>query len=145
MERGPTQQLIRPTVDTKFHIDYGWWERADRGLDVYLRSHLCPRHQQAFRDVDASAEVDHVDPDTAEVTRVPAIQDILTTHCSREPDYITPQMSLTNAVFRVFLANGNVPLSSRQLGKRLERPPQVILRMLSGPRVYKGIRPTLEE
>jgi hypothetical protein len=144
MERGLAQQLIRPTVDNKFHIDYAWWERADRELDVYLRSHLCPQHQESFRDVDAAAEVDHVDPETAEVTRVPAIQDILTTHCSQQPDYITPQMSLTNAIFRVFLANGNAPMSSRQLGERLDRPPQVILRMLSGPRIYKGIRPKLD-
>ncbi len=145
MERDLAQQLVRPTVDTRFHIDYRWWERADRELDVYLRSHLCPHHQEAFRDVETSTKVDHVDLETAEVTRVPAIQDILSTHCSREPDYITPQMSLTNAIFRVFLANGNAPMSARELGARLDRPPQVLLRMLSGPRVYKGIRPTLDD
>ncbi len=138
------RRLIRPTVDTKFHIDYAWWERADRELDVYLHSHLCPEHQEIYRDMDASSTVDHVDPQTAEVTSVPAIQNILITHCSQQPDYLTPQMSLINAVFRVFMANGNTPLSSKEMGARLGRSPDMILRTLSGQRVYKGIRPFLD-
>jgi hypothetical protein len=133
--------LVRPTVDTPFHIDYQWWERADRELDVYLRSHLCAEHQQAYASVPQDTLVDHVDPETAEVMRVPAIQNILITHCARQPGYLSPQMSLINAVFRVFLASGNSPMSPKELGQKLNRPGPVILRTLSGPRVYKGIRP----
>jgi hypothetical protein len=133
--------LVRPTLDTPFHIDYQWWERADRELDVYLRSHLCPKHQAAYASVQRGTMVDHIDPETAEVTRVPAIQNVLTTHCARQPEYLAPQMSLINLVFRVFLASGNSPMTPNQLGQKLGRPPQMILRTLSGPRVYKGIRP----
>jgi len=133
--------LVRPTVDTPFHIDYEWWDRADRGLDVYIRSHLCPEHQQAYSDVSEDTLVDAVDLVTAEVKRVPAIQNIMTTHCARQPGYLTPQMSLINAVFRVFLASGNTPMSPTELGQKLGRPAPMILRTLSGPRVYKGIRP----
>lgn len=138
-------RLIRPTTDTRFHIDYDWWERADRELDIYMHSHLCPEHQETYRDMDASSMVDHVDPQTAEVTRVPAIQNILITHCSQQPDYLTPQTSLINALFRVFMASGNTPMSSKELGERLQRSPEMILRTLSGPRVYKGIRPVLDD
>jgi hypothetical protein len=144
LDRDLAQRLIRPTIDTEFHIDYEWWERADRDLDVYMRSHLCPEHQEAYRNMDASSMVDNVDLETGEVTRVPAIQNVLITHCSRLPDYLTPQMSLINAVFRVFLANGNTPMSSRDMGARLDRSPEMILRTLSGPRIYKGIRPFIE-
>lgn len=133
--------LVLPTVDTPFHIDYQWWDRADRELDVYLRSHLCPEHQAAYASVHRDTLVDHIDPETAEVTRVPAIQNVLITHCARQPGYLSPQMSLINAVFRVFLANGNAPLSPNDLGKMLGRPATMILRTLSGPRVYRGIRP----
>jgi hypothetical protein len=133
--------LVRPTVDTPFHIDYQWWERADRELDVYLRSHLCPEHQAAYASVNRDTLVDHVDPETAEVTRVPALQHVLITHCSRQPGYLSPRMSLINAVFRVFLASGNAPMTPNELGQKLGRSPQMILRTLSGPRVYKGIRP----
>lgn len=144
MDRELAGRLIRPTIDTKFHIDYPWWERADRDLDVYMRSHLCPEHQETYRDMEASSLVDFVDPHTAAVTKIPAIQNILHTHCSQQPGYLTPQMSLINALFRVFMANGNTPMSSKELGARLDRSPQMILRTLSGPRVYKGIRPFLE-
>jgi hypothetical protein len=139
------RKLLRPTADTKYHIDFSWWERADRDLEVYLRSHLCPEHQESYADLDAGAEVDSVDPETAEVVRVPGIQHVLISHCSQQEDYITPQTTLVNAIFRVFLANGNTPLSSNELGERLGRRASMILRTLSGARVYKGIRPYLEE
>ncbi len=143
-ERAFSKRLVRPTLDTQFHIDYQWWDRADRDLEVYLRSHLCPEHQDAYAEMEPGAMVDHVDPDTAEVTRVPGVQHVLISHCARQPDYVTTQTTLVNAIFRIFLANGNQPLSATELGERLSRPAQMILRTLSGPRVYKGIRPYIE-
>jgi hypothetical protein len=137
--------LLRPTLDTKFHIDYDWWDREDRDLEIYLRSHLCSEHKETFADLDASALVDNVDPDTAEVTRVPGIQNILITHCAQQPDYITRQTSLVNAVFRVFLANGNSPLTAQEIAERLGRQPYLVLRTFSSSRVYKGIRPFTED
>lgn len=140
----PSHPLVRPTPETRFHIDYGWWERADRELEIYLLGQLCPEHQKAFADLDARAMVDHVDPDTGEVRQVPGIQHALITHCARLPDYVTPQTSLVNAVFRLFLANGNTPMTSIEMGEALGRPATLILRTFSTPRVYKGIRPLLD-
>lgn len=139
------RKFVRPTLETKFHIDRDYWERADRDLQVYLRSHLCPEHQESFAEIETDAMVDHVDPVTAEVTRVAGIQHILITHCSQQPDYLTKKTTLVNAVFRVFLANGNQPLTPVELGEALDRPPNTILKTLSGARVYKGIRPYTEE
>ncbi|MGA9531197.1 MAG: hypothetical protein WBR18_00620 [Anaerolineales bacterium] len=139
------RRLLRPTLDTKYHIDYSYWERSDRDLDVYLRSHLCADHQESYADLSPDAKVDSVDPETGEVTRVDGIEHILRTHCSQQPDYLIPQTSLVNAIFRVFLANGNQPLSPQELGDRLSRAPKMILRTLSGQRVYKGIRPYIED
>jgi hypothetical protein len=137
--------LTRPTLATKFHIDYNWWERADRELDIYLRSHLCPLHQEAYSDVEGDEKVDTIHPETAEVTRVLGIQHTLITHCALQEGYLTPQTTLVNAVFRVFLANGNTPLTPEALGEKLSRPANMILRTLSSPRVYKGIRPFFED
>jgi hypothetical protein len=89
--------------------------------------------------------VDNVDPESAQVTKVPGMQNILITHCAQQPDYITRQTSLVNAVFRLFLANGNTPLSARELGERLGRQPNMVLRTFSSRRVYKGIRPFVED
>jgi hypothetical protein len=137
----PVSSLVRPSLNTRFHIDYDWWDRAERDLEVYLRSHLCPTHQETYADVDPARKVDHVDPETGEVTRVAGIQHVLISHCAQQPGYLSGQTSLVNAVFRVFLSNGNTPLSPEELSERIGRPAQMILRTLTGPRVYKGIRP----
>jgi len=63
------------------------------------------------------------------------------THCVKQPDFLTQQTALVEAVFRLFLSNGNVPMSSNNLGAKLNRPPETILRTLVGARVYKGIKP----
>ena len=137
--------LVRPTLDTKFHIDYLWWDRADRDLHVYLRSHLCDEHKETFSKLDGDALVDNVDLDTGEVSKVPAIQNILISHCAQQSDYISRHTSLVNAVFRLFLSNGNTPLSARELGERIGRQPNMVLRTFSSARVYKGIRPYTED
>ncbi len=88
-----------------------------------------------------SATIDYVDPVTAEVAEVDAVQHVLITHCALQPDFITEYTSLVEAVFRTFLANGNTPLSAVQLSERIGKPALTILKTLSGPKVYKGIRP----
>ena len=141
MSTAAPSSLVRPTTETPFHIDYGWWDRTERDLDVYLRSHLCREHQEMYPDIDPKAKVDHVDPRTAEVSTLTRIEHILISHCAQEEGYHTPQTSLVNGVFRVFLANGNAPLTPEELGEQFNRPARMILRTLSGPRIYKGIRP----
>ena len=137
--------LARQTLDTKYHIDYEYWARTDRDLYIYLRSHLCPEHQGVYADIEANTMVDSVNLKTAEVTRVLGIQHTLISHCALQPDYLTPQTTMVNAIFRVFLSNGNSPLTPKELGETLNRPGRTILRMLSGGRVYKGIRPSFED
>ena len=135
----------KPDLETKFHIDFDWWEREGRDLRVYLQSHLCPECKVTYSNHRGSGEVDWIDPDTAEVTRVDALWQSLRTHCSQRPDFITENIPLTDAVFRVFLANGNAPLSPIELHEILGRyTSEVILRTLGGQRIYQGIRPVLK-
>ncbi|MFN2221207.1 MAG: hypothetical protein ACK2UH_01530, partial [Candidatus Promineifilaceae bacterium] len=70
--------LMRPTLDTKFHIDYDWWDQSDLDLKTYLYSRL------EISD-DSSLEmgvenVDLVDPDTGEVRQVDGFQYALQTY-----------------------------------------------------------------
>jgi hypothetical protein len=133
--------LIKPTLQTPFHIDFDWWKKNERDWHVYLRSLLCPEHQEVFTDVEEGEMIDWVDPKTAEVKPVEGIQHALMTHCARRPEFVTEQTAMVEAVFRLFLTNENVPMNAEELGSLLNRPPQTILRTLSGPRVYKGLRP----
>jgi hypothetical protein len=133
--------LVKPTVDTPFHVDFDWWKKNERDWHVYLRSLLCAEHQETFSNVEEGETIDWVDPVTAEVKSVEGVQNALMTHCVKQPDFLTIQTALVEAVFRLFLANGNVPMTSKELGIRLSRPAETILRTLAGARVYKGIRP----
>jgi hypothetical protein len=135
-------RALRLTVDTKFHIDFSWWEKQNKEIRVFLRDLLCPKCHET---VGASADVqmvDMVDPETAEVTKADAIWEAIRACCSLQPSYITVDTPLLDSIFRVFLANGNKPLSVLELHERLDKkPPETILRMLTRGRVYLGIRP----
>ncbi len=133
--------LIKPTLDTPFHIDFDWWKNHDHNWRVYLFGFLCEQHQQAFENQEDLAWIDWIDPVTAEVTQVDGLQNILMTHCARQPGFLDENTTLVNAVFRVLLATGNKPASPRELGKLIGKNPEMILRTLSGMRVYQGIRP----
>lgn len=139
----PTRRfsLIKPTLQTPFHIDFEWWQKNERDWHVYLRSLLCPEHQALFADVKQGEMIDWIDPKTAEVKPVEGIQHTLMTHCARRLEFVTEQTAMVEAVFRLFLTNENVPMTAEELGSLLNRPPNTILRTLSGPRVYKGLRP----
>ncbi|NUQ84759.1 MAG: hypothetical protein HUU11_08600 [Anaerolineales bacterium] len=141
MSVGKRTSLVKPSVDTLFHIDFEWWKKNERDWHVYLRSLLCSEHREAFANAEEGQMIDWVDSVTAEVKPVEGVQNTLMSHCVKQPDFLTEQTALVEAVFRLFLTNGNIPMSSSELGSRLNRPPTTILRTLTGGRVYKGIRP----
>ncbi len=141
MTEGKRASLIKPSVSTPFHIDFDWWQKNERDWHVYLRSLLCAEHQEMFANAEEGQMIDWVDPVTAEVKPVEGVQNTLMSHCVKQPDFLTEQTAMVEAVFRLFLTNGNVPMSSDELGNRLNRPAVTILRTLTGGRVYKGIRP----
>ena len=133
--------LLKPTVKTPFHIDFDWWKKNERDWHVFLRSLLCLEHQEAFVELEEGEMIDWIDPKTAEVKQVDGIQHALMSHCARQPEFVTPQTALVEAVFRIFLVGGNQPMTAEDLAKRLGRPANTILSTLAGPRIYKGLRP----
>lgn len=141
MSKPKLSSLLKPTVSTPFHIDYDWWKEHDRSWRVNLRSCLCEEHQAMYADLSGDEKVDWIDSETAEVQRVDGLQHILISHCAKQEQFITEHTTLTEALFRTFLANGNQPLTPDELAELLDRQPTKILQTVSGTRVYKGIRP----
>jgi hypothetical protein len=133
--------LVKPTIQTRFQIDFNCWQSNDRDWRVYLYSNLCPEHQAAYANVEFGEQLDWVDPDTAEVQKVDGLQNVLITHCARQPGFLSTHSSLVDSAFRLFLSNGNNPMTVLEMSVKLGRPADLILRTLTGPRVYKGIRP----
>jgi hypothetical protein len=134
----------KPTVDTKFHIDFDWWEEKGHNFRVHLFSNLCKGCQERYRNYQETDLIDWIDPNTAEVTQVDGLWHALRTCCSLKPEYVDTTTPLTTAVFRTFLANGNEPLSVAELGARLHRSPALILRTIGGLQVYSGIKPVTD-
>lgn len=133
--------LLKPTAQTPFQIDFQWWKESERDWHVYLRSLLCPVHRETLAGLEEGQTIDWVDENTAEVRAVDGTQHALMSHCSKQADFVTQQTSLVEAAFRLFLVNGNQPMSAEELAARLGRPANTILSTLAGPRVYKGLRP----
>lgn len=133
--------LLKPTPKTPFHIDFEWWKKNERDWHVFLRSLLCAEHQMVFANMDETEMIDWIDPQTAEVKQVDGVQHALISHCALLPEFSNERTAMVEAVFRIFLVNGNVPMSAEELGERLSRSADVILKTIAGPRVYRGLRP----
>ncbi len=134
--------LKRPTAETRFFIDYDWWERSNLDLKTYLYSRL-DIGEDLQREGD-DEKVDLIDPATGEVRQVDGFQYVLQTYFSQLPDDFAAQTSMVDAVFYVLLANGNQPMTAQAIADRLQKPVETVLRTLAGPTVYQGIRPILE-
>ncbi|MBK6794155.1 MAG: hypothetical protein IPG80_16840 [Anaerolineales bacterium] len=135
--------LLKPNAKTPFHIDFEWWKQNEGDWHIFLRSFLCAEHQEAFANVEEGDLIDWVDPRTAEVKPVDGVQHALMTHCAQLPEFVDQRTAVVEAIFRMFLANGNIPMSSEELSKKLGKPADTILRTIAGPRVYRGLRPIL--
>lgn len=135
--------LKRPTEETRFYIDYDWWERSNLDLKTYLYSRL-DIDEDLQLDTD-NEKVDLVDAMTGEVRQVDGFQYVLQTYFSQLPQDFASRTSMVDAVFCVLLANANQPMTAREIAERLERQPDVILRTLGGPQIYQGIRPIFDE
>ena len=135
--------LLKPTLATPFHIDFEWWRLNDSNWHVALQSLLCPEHQIVFTDLAEGQMIDWVDPETAEVHQMDGVQNALIEHCAKQPGFLDEHTILVDAIFRLLLVSGNTPMSVEEMGTRLNRPADVILKTISGPRVYKGLRPVV--
>jgi hypothetical protein len=133
---------LKPNITTKFHIDFSWWEKHKINFRIHLWNQLCPDCRESYVSYRETEDIDWIDPATAEVRRVDGLWQALRTCCSLKPEYITDQIPLGTAAFRVFLANANTPLSALELSEAIGRKtPETILATLAGGKVYKGIRP----
>jgi hypothetical protein len=133
--------LVKPSLDTPFHIDFQWWKENDNNWRVFLHSCLCEEHQTIINGINMDIQLDFIDPKTGEVTRIDALQHTLMTHCAIQEGFISSNTTLVDSVFRTFLTNSNQPLSPNELGEMINRPSLTILRTLTGQKVYSGIRP----
>jgi hypothetical protein len=132
----------RPSLETKFHIDHDWWLAGGKDLRVAVRGQLCRDCQGRFPDHRNLEAVDWVDPETAEVVRADALLQALRNDCARKPEFISGGNALVTNIFRIFLLNGNQPLTPGEMQKQMPwTGADTILRTLTAGQVYMGLRP----
>lgn len=136
--------LAKPTIDTKFHIDYDWWDNPAQ-LRLYLLSHLPDAEErERLSQHEEGTVVDFVHPETGEVFRYDELR-LAIQNAAQQDDFIDPHASMVDNIFRVFLRNGNQPRTPRELESEVDKPAAIILKTIGGTTVYKGIRPYVEE
>ncbi len=135
--------LLKPTMKTKFQVDFDWWKSQDRNWRQSLIAFLCEEHQTLFAAYENETNIDIVDPTTGEVTQGDAILNTLVDHCANQEGFISPNAPLVDSIFKVFLVNHNKAMTAEELSTLLHKPAQTILTTIGTGRVYKGIRPIL--
>lgn len=133
-------KLFRPTENTKFHIDYTWFERNRQDVKVLIYKCLTPEQQERLGAPGESEAYDYVNEMTGEVERVDRMIHILRTENAADPNFITPRTPVFEAAFRTFLVNHNQPMTVAELSEKIRRKPTDVLAQLSGRTVYNGIR-----
>ncbi|MGC9394610.1 MAG: hypothetical protein ACP5J4_07110 [Anaerolineae bacterium] len=137
-------RFIKPTLDTPFHIDYNWWAEQGLDLNVQLLQHLSPELREVYAGQPLGDKIDLIDWETGEVRQVEGLQYLIATRCSKDPSYVLQAPTLLEAIFRVFLSNGNRPLTPRALAPLVGHTSEQVLRVLSGRTVRKGLRPVID-
>ncbi len=138
-----SSMLKRATPDTRFYVDYNWWEKSDLDLKTYLLTRLDIDDDLSLEN--NTDEVDLIDAETGEVTRVDGFQYVIQAYFSQLPDDFVTKSSLVDAVFTVLLANANKPMTATEIAQKVKRPTSTILKTMGGPKIYQGVRPILDQ
>jgi hypothetical protein len=134
--------MARFDVNSKFYIDLDYWKSQGRDFRAQLYDELCEDCKRLYS-IEEPREVDRIDPVTGQVTRLDALWECAVEQCGQQPDFVGPKMPMTRAIFRAFIAHGNVPVSAAELHTRIGKgTPQIILKELLSPEMeLEGFTP----
>ena len=140
----------------RFFIDMQWYEQSGRSFRAMAQGRFCPSCQAKVGE-STEERVPTVDKKSNKVVyEVREMQygeqpmAVIRSCCSKQRNYITPETPVIEAIYRVFLANGNQPATLERVREQLgdwislrDRPhayaPEVIERLLASDKRY-GLR-----
>jgi hypothetical protein len=139
----------------RYYVDEKWYTAHNKSFRTVAQTRMCPacrrklgtEVQERVPTVDARGRVVY------EMRSVPFASNPLSEirkHCSKESGYLTAETPVLEALFRVFLANGNQPIDIDAIREQLasyvpstERPrgnaPELLQRLLESTNEY-GLR-----
>jgi len=136
-------KFFRPTEDTRFRIDYAWFEKNGQDINVLLQKYLTPEQLESLVRDESEVMLDSVDEETGEVHRMTRAMYLVRATYAHDPGFLNPRLPIAELAFRIFIVNGNQPLTASELAMRIGRRPAEVLAQLGGRVVYNGIRPIL--
>jgi hypothetical protein len=144
----------------RYAIDIEGLRRRDRSFEVLASLRFCPESQARANEV-VARQVVKAEPGTGRPTFETEEQRyeedpfaIIEECCAQKPGYITPRTPLLEAVFRVFLATRNAPMTLDEIRSQLtmfdytserEVSKEILRRVLAAAEPYYGIRPVGQE
>ena len=109
----------------RYAIDATWFDENNFSFDDFVQSRMCDSCQER-RDEEIEERYTVLDKKTGrasfEIRRVKYGSSpirVIRDCCSKKRNYITPDMPTLEAVFRVFVANGNLPLTLENVREQL--------------------------
>jgi hypothetical protein len=129
-------------LEARYHIDFEWYQENSRSFAALAESRLCPECQSK--------------PKKKATKSDQGLLKVIGQCCAQKPDFTTPSMPILESVFRLFLANGNEPLSVIDISQQMRQAraesfvpgPEVLGRILRDESFY-GLRcldePQVEE
>lgn len=138
-------KYIKPTLKTKYHIDFNWWQKPGKNFHRYLMGHACEDVRALVAENPEVQVMDWVDPETGQVFIIDQLWHHLQTDCVPSPEFIPETLALTESIVRLFIANDNTPLTPVEIAQALggKKDARTILRTIGGKRIYEGIRPVV--
>jgi hypothetical protein len=87
-----------------YFIDMNWYQEQGRSFALLATSRLCPSSQK--KKIPKSET---------------ALLNTIKQCCSKWEGFVTPSMPLVEMIFRLFLANGNMPLALEEIQEKLQQ------------------------
>ncbi|MBI2864254.1 MAG: hypothetical protein HYX94_06790 [Chloroflexi bacterium] len=144
-------------IETRYHIDTDWYRQQGKSFEVMAQSRMCASCKKKLG-TETEERVPSMDQKSGrvvfQVQKVPygsnpfvAVRDC----CGKKKEFISASTPVLEAVFRLFLANANQPLTLDDVQQKLEEAagyaqtghhvgPDLLRRLLDHDRQY-GIRP----
>jgi hypothetical protein len=127
----PEEQKSTPAEEVRWSIALDWFLLNQRSALVLIQGYLCSNCARRVSD--------KKDPNMK--TILGAIQKC----CSQTPDFFNDKLPILESIFRLFLRNGNKPLTLKELSSELGQvrsgdiyrtSPEILLRLLKNDRFY---------
>jgi hypothetical protein len=116
------EETVEVPEKTRWAIAPDWFFRNNRSITALLKNYLCPDCAGRFS----------IEGKEKSAERLLAT---ISHCCSHSPDFIHEKLPVLEGIFRLFLANGNVPATVEEISEQLKR--------LRGGNTYQNSTETL--